>query len=121
MGNRAVIELEGSGKGIYMHWNGGKDTIDPLLEVAKEYEIQKEGGNVFLMFKLSQIISNAFGETKVSSIDMLDCDNYDNGVYVINSDLEIVDRKFTRHPEQNHWDFDGMKEFIEKANYGFFV
>jgi len=45
MGNRAFIQFgTGTGKenpkqtgvGVYMHWNGGRDTIDPLLKVARE-------------------------------------------------------------------------------------
>ena len=36
MGNRAVIEFENTNMGIYLHWNGGRDSIEPLLHVAKE-------------------------------------------------------------------------------------
>tara|TARA_R110000824_G_scaffold151398_1_gene322375 strand:- start:107 stop:475 length:369 start_codon:yes stop_codon:yes gene_type:complete len=119
MGNRAVLEIEGTGLGIYLHWNGGRDTIDPLLEVAKEYEIQDKGVD-FLVSNLNQIVSNTFGKCGIGKLDTLDCDNYDNGVYVIDADLNIVDRKFTRYPEQKHWDFNEMKEFIKEQNDKFF-
>tara|TARA_B100000902_G_scaffold270724_1_gene256597 strand:+ start:248 stop:1609 length:1362 start_codon:yes stop_codon:yes gene_type:complete len=44
VGNRAFIQFgTGTGKnakhtglGVYMHWNGGRDTIEPLLKVARE-------------------------------------------------------------------------------------
>ena len=29
MGNRAVLEFQGTDVGIYLHWNGGRDTIEP--------------------------------------------------------------------------------------------
>ena len=30
MGNRAVIQMQGVEAGIYLHWNGGADTVEPL-------------------------------------------------------------------------------------------
>ena len=39
MGNRAVIHFQDSNVGMYVHWNGGRDTIEPMLEVAKEYKL----------------------------------------------------------------------------------
>ena len=41
MGNRAVIHFQDSNVGMYVHWNGGRDTIEPMLEVAKEYKERK--------------------------------------------------------------------------------
>ena len=125
MGNRAVIELEQSGLGIYMHWNGGRDSIEPLLHVAKEYKIQSKG-KYFLLSSLCKMIANSFTSSTYSPveanpIDTLDCDNFDNGVYVINSNLDIVDRKFTRYPEQNEHDFYGMVEYIKEKNDEFFI
>ena len=120
MGNRAVIELEQSGLGIYMHWNGGRDSIEPLLHVAKEYKIQSKG-KYFLLSSLCKMIANSFTSTysppvEANPIDTLDCDNFDNGVYVISSNLDIVDRKFTRYPEQKEHDFKGMVEYIYEKN-----
>ena len=125
MGNRAVIELEQSGLGIYMHWNGGRDSIEPLLHVAKEYKIQSKG-KYFLLSSLCKMIANSFTSSTYSPveanpIDTLDCDNFDNGVYVIDSRLNIVDRKFNRYPEQNEHDFYGMVEYIKEKNDEFFI
>ena len=36
MGNRAVIQMVGQDVGMYLHHNGGLDTVQPLLDVAKE-------------------------------------------------------------------------------------
>ena len=43
MGNRAVITIRDNLKNrddwqsIYLHWNGGYDTVKPALDLAKEY------------------------------------------------------------------------------------
>ena len=45
MGNRAVIGFEQDKKrdkksvGIYLHWNGGRDSVEGFLKVAKDYGI----------------------------------------------------------------------------------
>ena len=42
MGNRAVIGFEQDKKrdkksvGIYLHWNGGRDSVEGFLKVAKD-------------------------------------------------------------------------------------
>lgn len=35
MGNRCVITNKEKTRAIYQHWNGGRDSIEPLLRVAK--------------------------------------------------------------------------------------
>lgn len=35
MGNRAVITTPERKVGIYLHWNGGRDTIEPLLKYCE--------------------------------------------------------------------------------------
>ena len=79
MGNRAVIQMQGQDVGLYLHWNGGLDTVKPLLDVAKEYGIR---GDDYGIARLAQIAGNLLGGhlgLGVSTIDMLDRDNGDNG------------------------------------------
>ena len=121
MGNRAVIEFENTGTGVYLHWNGGKDSIDPLLAVAKEYGIPTSENPPA---DLVQVIKNTFDNQmtiEFNSIDQLDCDNFDNGVYVIDLNFNIVDRKYNKHPEQNEYDFDGFVEFVKSKNDKYFI
>ena len=46
MGNRAVIAFEQNGKqdknsvGIYLHWNGGRDSVEGFLQTAKDYGVR---------------------------------------------------------------------------------
>jgi|TARA_R110000744_G_scaffold4486_4_gene16214 hypothetical protein len=121
MGNRAVIQMQGQDVGIYLHNNGGRDTIQPLLEVAQEYGIR---GDDYGIARLAQMMGNFFGGTLsvgVSTLDKLDRDNGDNGTYVVDSQFNIVDRLFKRSTEQSHWDNAEMKTEIKKANDQFFL
>ena len=52
---------------------------------------------------------------------MLDRDNGDNGTYVIDDEFNIVDRLFTRGPEQEHWPYEDMCKAIREANDKFFI
>ena len=35
MGNRAVITTKERKIGLYLHWNGGRDTVEPLLKYCE--------------------------------------------------------------------------------------
>lgn len=117
MGNRAVIEFENvPGMGIYLHWNGGRDSVEAFLDVAKGYGIRDD---CYGVARLAQIIGNYFGGTLslgVGPIDTLDCDNGDNGTYVV-SDWKIVDRKyFDGGREQREYDHNEMVADVKEPN-----
>ena len=123
MGNRAVIQMQGVEAGIYLHWNGGADTVEPLLEVAKEYGLR---GDDYGIARLAQMMGNFFGgilSIGVENADRLDTDNGDNGTYVIDKNFNIVERLHFRSSfcEQREYDFDEMKKAIKKVNDQFFV
>ena len=121
MGNRAVIQIQGQDTGIYLHWNGGYDTVKPLLDVAREYGVH---GDDYGTARLAQIMGNYFGgvlNVGVAPIEKLDRDNCDNGVYVVDSQLNIVERLFMHYPEQTSHDYDGMKADIKEKNDKFFL
>ena len=117
MGNRAVLEMQDTGIGIYLHWNGGRNSIQAFLDVAKEYDVRT--AEDYGIARLVQIIGNFFGGTLsvgVGPIDRLDTDNGDNGVYVIDEYFNIVERKFMRYPEQETPSVEDMKGAIKEAN-----
>lgn len=100
MGNRAVItasKLKESGLGIYLHWGGGMESVVALLDVAKQLGYRSpstdESYGMARLCGLACLMSNIRRDTGVGINDLskLDCDNYDNGVYVI-EDWSIVDR-----------------------------
>ncbi|WP_273212136.1 hypothetical protein [Helicobacter rodentium] len=94
MGNRCVITNKEKTRAIYQHWNGGRDSIEPLLKVAKLL-----GGG---FDKLCEISSKVFDGEEISyeEADNEDLDCLDNGVYIINEDLEIIGREGLRYERE---------------------
>ncbi len=89
MGNRAVITFEQKptpqSVGIYLHWNGGPESVLGFLTVADKYGVRGAEDAPYELARVVQIIANFFGGTTsvgVGTLDSLDCDNHDNGVYV---------------------------------------
>ena len=95
MGNRAVIQFGRSKKSpaIYLHWNGGIESVQAFLDVAKDLGCRPDDYGVA---RLAQIIGNFFGGTLSIGVDRaerLDRDNFDNGTFVV-KDWKIVKRLF---------------------------
>ena len=104
MGNRAVITTEEyrvkgnsfdkNGIGIYLHWDGSPEDIEGFLRLAKEAGIRKPENDDYGWARLCQIIANDIGGVDtgigINTLKHLDCNNGDNGVYVI-KDWEIVE------------------------------
>jgi len=124
MGNRAVIAFTNEGKkdkkgvGIYLHWNGGRDSVEGFLQYAKDHEIR---GGSYGVARFVQIICNYFPgglSVGVDIVERLDCDNYDNGVYWIDQEFNIVDREFFEfgRKEQQVYPLDEMVMDVAEAN-----
>ncbi|WP_110558899.1 hypothetical protein [Helicobacter cinaedi] len=98
MGNRCVITNKEKTRAVYQHWNGGMDTIEPLLKVAKDLGKGFDG--------LVEVSSKVF--------DGIECsyDEADAGTYIIDDEFNIVKREFLRRSEQNHYDPVRMEIFI---------
>jgi hypothetical protein len=98
MGNRAVVTIEGSKVGVYLHWNGGEDSVTAFLRAAKDLEVRApaNGNESYFYARFTQIIGNFFGGTTsvgIDDLDNLDTDNGDNGTFVIGSELQILKRE----------------------------
>lgn len=122
MGNRAVIEFANVPEvGIYLHWNGGRDSVQAFLEVAKGYGVRDDNYGVA---RLAQIIGNYLKGTYsigIGPLSELDCNNGNNGVYVI-SNWEIVNRKnFNGGIEQEVYDHDELVSCVRESNNMFFA
>lgn len=116
MGNRAVIttDYRPNSLGLYLHWNGGRDSIEAFLTYCKLHNWNGSGTDALV--KLIHVITNVLGSDSVE-LDMnkrLDCDNGDNGVYVIDSDWNIVDRKCFDGMEQHEYDLNEFIHDIDK-------
>jgi len=124
MGNRAVITIKEKNipqedwQSLYLHWNGGRDTVEPLLHVAKLYGIRCQADPSYAIARLSQLTGNTLGGTLsigVGTYKQLDTDNADNGVYVV-KDWEIVDREYHDGYEQQEYDFNKVVSEIRSKN-----
>ncbi|BAM13086.1 hypothetical protein HCN_1930 [Helicobacter cinaedi PAGU611] len=82
MGNRCVITNNEKTRAIYQHWNGGRDSIEPLLKVAKDLGKGFDG--------LVEVSAKVFdGE-----------------------EIDYVEREFLRGSEQKHYNPLRMEIFI---------
>lgn len=121
MGNRAVIttreNFENNGVGIYLHWNGGRDSVEAFLTYCKMKRYDSPERDCYGWARLCQVIGNFFGggdSVGIDTIDHLDCDNWDNGVYII-EDWQIVDRKYHEGQEQNEYNLEEMLDYIDSC------
>ena len=127
MGNRAVITIKEKDvpqedwNSLYLHWNGGRDSVEPFFHVAKLYEIRCQEDSSYAIARLSQLIGNTLGGTLSLGVGAYKClDTYsDNGVYVV-EDWEIVDRLNHDGYEQSEHNFDEFVDEIRNANDGVF-
>ena len=120
MGNRAVVTTKSAtgfcedSLGVYLHWNGGRDSITAFckyceLQGLKSPEVDAKSWNRFQQFVMNYGLS-----AELDKCHNLDCDNGDNGVYMIEN-WQIVGRKYMYHAEQNEYPLKEMLLDIDSA------
>lgn len=124
MGNRAVITTstsleikDSTDLGIYVHWNGGRDSVEAFLKYCEMKGYSSPEKDFYGWARLCQVIGNFLGGTNSLGIEKccnLDCDNGDNGVYII-KDWKIVGRKYFDGVEQRNHDMEGMLLAIDES------
>ena len=121
MGNRAVIttkeNFENNGVGIYLHWNGGYDSVSAFLKYCELKGYRSPDEDNYGWARLCQVIGNFFGgllSVGIDTVNKLDCSNYDNGTYIIEG-WKIVDRKYFDGTEQMIHDMEDMLMGIDAA------
>jgi len=107
MGNRAVITtapFDNDAIGIYVHWNGGRASVEGFLLACKELGYRSPGADRGYAMARLVCAAGVFFDGGLSlglgTCKELDCDNYDNGVYLIGGDWEIVGRVHHRGAEE---------------------
>ena len=120
MGNRAIITTKEEELGIYLHWNGGLDTIKPLLEYCKRKGYRSpQNDPAYAFARFCQVTGNFLGGSLSMGviIGKFNPQDYDNGIYYIGANWEIVDRAFPYNTfkEQQEYDFYEMLESIDKS------
>ena len=118
MGNRAVITTEEKQIGIYVHWNGGRESIETFLAYCDLKEYRPPETDCYGWARMCQVIANYFGGGLSIGIDKynrLDTDNWDNGVYII-KDWKIVGREFQKYKDEELKSFRELEERLIEFN-----
>ena len=119
MGNRAVITCSKAADvassndiGVYLHWNGDPTSVNAFLAYCEARGFRSPDRDPYGWARLCQVIGNFFGgdlSVDIDACNRLDCDNYDNGVYVIEG-WKVVDREYA--PYATHG-FDWCDRILE--------
>ena len=111
MGNRAVITtapFDNNAIGIYVHWNGGRASVEGFLLACKELGYRSPGADRGYAMARLVCAAGVFFDGGLSlglgTCKELDCDNGDNGVFLIGDDWEIVGRVHHRGSEEENTD-----------------
>ncbi|MBQ7621996.1 MAG: hypothetical protein IJV02_06240, partial [Candidatus Methanomethylophilaceae archaeon] len=76
------------GLGIYLHWNGGADSVGAFLEYCDLRGFAAPDRSDYGYSRLCQVIGNFMGadgnSLGIGKLNELDCDNWDNGMYILN-------------------------------------
>lgn len=118
MGNRAVIttkeNMDNNGIGVYLHWNGGRDSVRAFLKYCELKGYRAPSEDNYGWARLCQVIGNFFGggsSLGIDTVNHLDCNNFDNGVYLIEG-WEIVGRMYFDGEEQDYYELIKMLRSI---------
>lgn len=116
MGNRAIIQtresFENEGLGVYLHWNGGRDSVEAFLKYCELKGYRPPSEDNYGWARLCQVIGNFFGGTLSIGIDNFSKNVgkwQDNGTYIIDG-WKIVGRECWNdsYGEQNEYDLNEM-------------
>ena len=122
MGNRGVMTFVDENNteyvSIYMHWNGGVESIKAFLDYAKEVDVRGSDPS-YAAARVTQIAANFMGGTLSVGLghsSQLDCDNGDNGQYIVRN-LEIIEHKHRGSAEEFNQDYyDRVLTQVRAAN-----
>lgn len=133
MGNRAVITtapFSEDNTGIYVHWNGGRESVEGFLLAARElgyrdptcdpiYGLARLAMAIGLFFRADNDCSVGVG---VGLCGNLNCDNGDNGTWLLGPGWQIVDREYGTYRPANEGEMararriaDRIKAIVEGA------
>lgn len=121
MGNRAVITTKERDLALYLHWNGGRDTVEPLLKYCELQGYRPPSADSYGWARMAQVMGNFFGGSTSLGIDSFDRlgDQGDNGVYVIDG-WSIAERIRSRYDDD--WNVVGWRDIDpseEQCEYDF--
>lgn len=103
--------------GVYLHWNGGYDSIKPFCMACKELDYRDPVYDNYGIACFVQLVRNFFGldglSVGVDVLSRLDCDNGDNGVFVIDGNWKIVGREYEQYEQtKNNAYYEEFKNYL---------
>ena len=63
MGNRAIITTKDKKIGVYLHWNGGLDSVNAFLKYCELKGYRSPDSSNYGFARLCQVIGNYFGSS----------------------------------------------------------
>lgn len=120
MGNRCTITRPQKDVYIYLHWNGGRDSVEAFLEYCRLRNFRSPESDSYGLARLTQVVANFFGGGLSIGIgavgeNIKSIDPGDNGCYVVGEDWKIVERLFYGDKEQNYYDRAEILIAIDEA------
>lgn len=118
MGNRCLIVPKGENIGVYLHWNGGIDSVTAFLKYC-EYKGYRGFDADYGIARFCQVVGNWFGGGLSLGIMSINesleeaSQGLDNGVYVVEG-WEIVERIGNRYAPEGY-DLTEMLISIDEA------
>ena len=121
MSNSAYIttkkNYENGGIAIYVHWNGGCDSVEGFLKYCELKGYRAPDTDGYGWARLAQVIGNFFGGSVSVGIECITpgikyCS--DNGFYIIEG-WNIVDRKYAPLYEQRNYALNEMLQDIDNS------
>lgn len=111
MSNSGVIQFKNnSGEyGVYLHWNGGRDSIEAFLKYCKLKGYMSNDISRFI-----QTVANYFGGNNSIYLENINKISSANGIYIVDN-WEIIGRKNFNYSEQKEHNLEEMLLDIDKA------
>jgi hypothetical protein len=116
MGNRAIVKPEGKNIGVYLHWNGGIDSVTAFLKYC-ELRRFRDFDDSYGLARFCQVVGNFFGGSLSIGIydnvgeTQRDAKYMDNGIYVVKG-WKIV-RHVGRSERREGYDLDDILKEID--------
>lgn len=117
MGNRAIVKPEGKNIGVYLHWNGGIDSVTAFLKYCELKGYRSFSDDSYGLARFCQVVGNFFGgglsigvETDIYETEEA-AEWIDNGIYVVKG-WDIV-RRIGDFEGHEGYDLDEMLHEID--------
>ena len=107
MGNRCLIATKAKDLAVYLHWNGGMNSVAPFLKYCELQGYRSPDQDSYGWARLCQVIGNYFTGTNSIGISKYYPFTEDNGTYFI-EDWQVIGRSF--------YDVERMNQMLKEID-----